>query len=149
MDDILEEAMYTAMVNCIAMLWFKSTVYECARYDKIKLCSICFDGNMGELLTQKADDVGLSYHHIVKNLNVDDGMIWHRKREVKGTPNIFHANLLNFLQWTKNMAPVSLSIPIPLPREALQTSYCTRSLLTNVLQTGMGMGMGMNGTAQL
>ena len=40
-------------------------------------------------------------------------------------------------------------VPIPLPRKVLQTSYCTHLLLTDGLQTGLGMGMGMNGTAQM
>ena len=38
-------------------------------------------------------------------------------------------------------------IPIPLPIQVLQTSYCTHLLFKDVLQTGLGMGMGMNGTA--
>ena len=40
-------------------------------------------------------------------------------------------------------------VPIPLPRKALQTSYCTHLLFKDILQTGLGMGMGMNGTAQV
>ena len=39
-------------------------------------------------------------------------------------------------------------IRIPLPRKGLQTSYCTHVLLECVLQTGLDMGMSMNGTAQ-
>ena len=39
-------------------------------------------------------------------------------------------------------------IPIPLPRKVQQTSYCTHLLFSYVLQTGLCMGMGMNGTAQ-
>ena len=39
-------------------------------------------------------------------------------------------------------------IPIPPPRKVIQTSCCTRLVLRHVLQTGLGMGMGMNGTAQ-
>ena len=39
--------------------------------------------------------------------------------------------------------------PIPLPRKVLQTSYCTHLLLKDITQTGLGMGIGMNGTAQL
>ena len=38
-------------------------------------------------------------------------------------------------------------ILIPLPRKVTQTSYCTHLLFADVLQTGLGMGMGMNGTA--
>ena len=38
-------------------------------------------------------------------------------------------------------------IPISLPRNVLQTSYCTHLLSKDVLQTGLGMGMGMNGSA--
>ena len=40
---------------------------------------------------------------------------------------------------------------IPLLRVVLQTSYCTgctHSLFKDVLQSGLGMGMGMNGAAQ-
>ena len=39
-------------------------------------------------------------------------------------------------------------MPIPLPGKVPQTSCCTHLLLKDVLQTGLGMGMGMNGTAQ-
>ena len=39
-------------------------------------------------------------------------------------------------------------IPIPLPRKVIQTSCCTHMLLKSVIQTGLGMGMGMNRTAQ-
>ena len=38
-------------------------------------------------------------------------------------------------------------MPILLPRAARHISYCTHLLLEHVLQTGFGMGMGMNGTA--
>ena len=38
-------------------------------------------------------------------------------------------------------------IPIPLPEQVLQTSSCTILLYKFVLQTGLGMGMGTNGTA--
>ena len=38
-------------------------------------------------------------------------------------------------------------IPIPLPEKVLQTSSCTILLYKFVLQTGLGMGMGINGTA--
>ena len=38
-------------------------------------------------------------------------------------------------------------IPIPLPRKVLQTSCCTHLSFEDVLQTGLGMDMGMNGTA--
>ena len=39
-------------------------------------------------------------------------------------------------------------IPIPLPEKVLQTSSCAILLYRFVLQTGFGMGMGINGTAQ-
>ena len=39
-------------------------------------------------------------------------------------------------------------IPIPLPEKVLQASSCTILLYTFGLLTGMGMGMGINGTAQ-
>ena len=39
-------------------------------------------------------------------------------------------------------------IPIPLPEKIIQTSSCTILLYNVVLQTGLGMGMGVNGTAQ-
>ena len=35
-----------------------------------------------------------------------------------------------------------------MPRKVIQTSYCTHLLFEDALQTGLGMGMGMNGTAQ-
>ena len=40
-------------------------------------------------------------------------------------------------------------IPIPLPRQVLQTSYCTHLLSKDSIQTVFGVGMGMNGTAHL
>ena len=40
-------------------------------------------------------------------------------------------------------------IPIPLPEKVIQSSSCTILLYKFVLQTGLGMGMGINGTAQL
>ena len=39
-------------------------------------------------------------------------------------------------------------IPMPLPKKVLQTSYCTHLFSENVIQTLLGMGMGMNVTAQ-
>ena len=39
-------------------------------------------------------------------------------------------------------------IPIPLPEKVPQTSSYTIWLHNFVLQTGLGMGMGINGTAQ-
>ena len=38
-------------------------------------------------------------------------------------------------------------VPIPLPEKVLQTSSCAIFLYKFVLQTGLGMGMGINGTA--
>ena len=38
-------------------------------------------------------------------------------------------------------------IPIPLPEQVLQASSWTSLLSRSVLRTGLGMGMGMNGTA--
>ena len=38
-------------------------------------------------------------------------------------------------------------IPMPLPKQVLQTSHCTHSFQENVLQTLVGVGMGMNVTA--
>ena len=40
-------------------------------------------------------------------------------------------------------------IPIPLPEKVLQTSSSTILLYKFALQTGLGIGMGINGTAQL
>ena len=37
---------------------------------------------------------------------------------------------------------------MPLPEKVIQTSSCTTLLYDFVLQTGLGMGMGINGTAQ-
>ena len=37
---------------------------------------------------------------------------------------------------------------MPMPEKVLQTSSCTILLYRFVLQTGLGMGMGINGTAQ-
>ena len=42
----------------------------------------------------------------------------------------------------------AIFIPIPLPRKVIRTSYCTHLLSEDVLPTGSGMGMGMNGTAR-
>ena len=42
-----------------------------------------------------------------------------------------------------------IHIPIPLPTKVLRTSYCTHLLFKQVLQTVLGMGMGMHGTAQV
>ena len=39
-------------------------------------------------------------------------------------------------------------MPLPLPQTALQTSFCTHLLAENSTQTLLGMGMGMNVTAQ-
>ena len=39
--------------------------------------------------------------------------------------------------------------PYPCPKKVLQTSSCVILLYNFVLQTGLGMGMGINGTAQL
>ena len=38
-------------------------------------------------------------------------------------------------------------VPIPLPEQVLQTSSCTILLYKFVIQNGLGMGMGINGTA--
>ena len=38
-----------------------------------------------------------------------------------------------------------LFIPMPLPRKVLHRFYCTHLLSRNVLRTGLGMSMGMNG----
>ena len=38
--------------------------------------------------------------------------------------------------------------PVPLPRKVIQTLYCTHLLSTYIIQTGLGMGMSVNGTAQ-
>ena len=39
------------------------------------------------------------------------------------------------------------SYPYPCPGKVVETSYCTHLLLKPVIQSGLGMGMGMNGTA--
>ena len=36
-----------------------------------------------------------------------------------------------------------------MPRKVIQTSYCTHLWLEDVLQTGLGMGKGMNITAHM
>ena len=43
---------------------------------------------------------------------------------------------------------VVIFMPRPLPKRVLQTSYCTHFFYADVLQTVLGMGMGMNVTAQ-
>ena len=43
---------------------------------------------------------------------------------------------------------IHIYIYIPLPKKVLQTSYCSYLFQGNALQTLLGMGMGMNVTAQ-
>ena len=43
---------------------------------------------------------------------------------------------------------ITIVVTIPLPRQVLQTPYCSHWVFEYVIQTGFGMGMGMNGTAQ-
>ena len=45
--------------------------------------------------------------------------------------------------------PSVIFIPIPLPKRVLQTFDCTRFFCGGVLQTVLGMGMGIDVTAQL
>ena len=89
---IYYKALRTAVQNSNAMLWFKTNVYDCARYDKGKYCTICFDGNMVHILNKSAFDMGHSHHSIVTYHNEEDSKVWHRTKVVDGIPNIYHAD---------------------------------------------------------
>ena len=65
------------------------------------------------------------------------------------TNNNHNNNNNNSDTWPGSAAPWAAPfIPIPLPEKVLQTSNYTILLYKFVLQTGLGMGMGINGTVQ-